>query len=57
MGSAGVMGSEMNDHSTPAHTATLPCDGKALGAGSDHTAELYDPAMGTFTVTGASAGA
>jgi len=39
------------------HTATLLYDGRVLVAGADYTPELYDPATGTSTVTGAYAGA
>ena len=38
------------------HTATLLGNGKVLIAGIGANAELYDPATGTFTVTGAYAG-
>ena len=40
----------------PIHTATLLGNGKVLIAGGYPTAELYDPATGTFAVTGAYAG-
>ena len=35
-----------------AHTATLLTDGSVLIAGGGFTAELYDPTMNRFTLTG-----